>query len=263
MSGMERPVSVLDRVLAILDQFTEGTPYLTLSEVSRGAGLNVTTTHRLLGSLLERGMVRRVDDRKYGLGPRLLSLANNAHGHLQLQQLALPIMRSLRDSTGETVGLHVVNGVERSVIDQVESRESLRRTYTNLGTPIPLNQGAPSKAILAYMPQSVIDTVLRGDLTPATERTLVDKDELREQLTQIVRDGYSLSFAEREPGISSVSVPFFDHSNAIAGSLSVTGPQSRLPLEQLEKFAPVAIDAGRRLSHVLGANLDRAYGTSD
>jgi IclR family acetate operon transcriptional repressor len=85
---MEQPVSMLDRVLAILDQFTDEDPHLTLSEISRGSGLTTTTTHRLLTSLQERELLRRLEDRRYALGPRLLRLASNARSQMDLREIA-------------------------------------------------------------------------------------------------------------------------------------------------------------------------------
>jgi IclR family acetate operon transcriptional repressor len=252
---MDQPVSMLDRILAILDQFTDEHPHLTLSEISRGAGLTTTTTHRLLTSLQERDVLRRLEDRHYALGPRLLRLASNARSQMDLREIASPIMRWLRDCTGETVGLHAVDGLDRVVLSQVESREPLRRTYTDLGTPIPLNQGAPSKAILAFLRDDLREQVIRGPLRAATENTLVESERLRDQLTAIRRQGYALSFGEREPQIASVSVPVFDHLQGVIGSLSVTGPDVRLSRARLEELAPVAVEAGERLSAALGARL--------
>lgn len=250
---MEQPVSMLDRLLAILEQFTDENPHLTPSEISRGAGLTTTTTHRLLNSLQERGLVRRLDNRRYALGPRLRRLASNARSQMDLREIAAPIMHWLRDRTGETVGLHTVDGLDRIVLSQVESREPLRRTYTDLGNPIPLNQGAPSKAILAFLPEDLQEKVVRGPLRPATENTLVEAAKLREELARIRRFGYALSFGERVPRIASVSVPVFDHRQAVIGSLSVTGPDVRLSPTRLEEFTPVAVEAGERLSAALGA----------
>lgn len=250
---MQQPISTLDRVLAILDQFTDEQPHLTLSEIARAAELTTTTTHRLLGSMQERGLVRRLDNRRYALGPRLLRLAHRAHAQTEVREIARPIMRWLRDQTGETVGLHALDGRDRVVLDQVESREPLRRTYTDLGSPIPLNQGAPSKAMLAYLSESLRERVLSDGLGKATERTPVDAAALRAELTAIRSQGYALSFGEREPGISSVSVPVWNHTDTVTGSLSVTGPDSRLTIERLTKLAPLAVKAGRELSAALGS----------
>ena len=250
---MEQPVSMLDRVLAILDQFTDQHPVLTLSEIARGAGLTTTTTHRLLTSLQEHELLRRLEDRRYALGPRLLQLATNARSQMDLREMAAPVMRWLRDRTGETVGLHVLEGLDRVVLSQVESREPLRRTYTDLGTPIPLNQGAPSKAILAFLRDDLQEQVIRGPLRAATENTLIEADELRQELAAVRRQGYALSFGEREPRIASVSVPVYDHLKTAIGSLSVTGPDVRLSRARLEELTPVAVAAGERLSAALGA----------
>ncbi len=70
-----------------------------------------------------------------------------------LKGAALPFMTALRDEVDETVGLHeLLPSGDRVVVDQVESRQELRRHYTDIGIPIPLPHGAPGKAILSSLP---------------------------------------------------------------------------------------------------------------
>jgi DNA-binding IclR family transcriptional regulator len=54
--------------------FTPGRSLLTLSEISRRAGLSPTTAHRLAGELVGWGALERDDDGRY----RLLELAARA-----------------------------------------------------------------------------------------------------------------------------------------------------------------------------------------
>lgn len=141
----------LDRALAILTTFSPVQPYLGVGEIAHRTGLTPSTTHRILMSLLKHQLVMKVDLRgRYGLGPRLLSLASVANETLNIGELARPFMIRLRDETGETVGLHILEANRRIVIDQVQSRETLRRTYTEVGQPLPLHQGAPGKVLLAF-----------------------------------------------------------------------------------------------------------------
>ena len=87
------------------------------------------------------------------LGPLVLQLAHKEVSHNMLRDTAMPKMRQLRDETKETVGLHELSGQhDRITIAQAESPLALRRIYTDLGTRIPLPQGAAGKALLAFLP---------------------------------------------------------------------------------------------------------------
>jgi IclR family acetate operon transcriptional repressor len=163
-------------------------------------------------------------------------------------------MTRLRDETNETVGLHVVDGrFFRVVIDQVESRHSIRRTYTNLGESIPIHQGAPGKAILAHLPTDVQQQILSGPLEAATDNTIVDPDLLKRELESVLDKGFAISLAERVPGVFTIAVPVFDYRESVVASLSVTGPSSRVSKEHLLEFAPHALKAGKDLSLMMGS----------
>jgi DNA-binding IclR family transcriptional regulator len=245
-------VQTLDRAVAILDCFTADRQELGLSEIARSTGLTTSTAHRLLVSLQFHGLVRRVPDRRYTLGPHLLRLARAAHPGVDLQVVALPVMRRLRNATGETVGLHVLSGHCRLVVDQVESREPLRRTYTELEERIPLHQGAPGKVLLAFLPAEEREAVLAGPLEAATPATITDPGLLRTELDKINRQGHAFSFEERVVGIRTVAVPIRNHAGAVRASVSVTGPALRVTPQRLKELAPLSVRAGAEISANLG-----------
>lgn len=70
------PVSIVDRLLLILDLFTDHRSSLTLSEISFLTGLPLSTTSRLLTQMTRSGaLVRAGEHKKYRVGPRLADLA--------------------------------------------------------------------------------------------------------------------------------------------------------------------------------------------
>ena len=244
----------LDRAVAVLEAFTGRRSTLTLSDVAERVGLGTSTTHRLLRSLVAHGLLRRDEASKaYSLGPTVLRLAQAAAGSMDVRELARPVMVRLRDAAGETVGLHLLRDARhRVVVDQVESHQALRRTYTELGEPIPLHQGAPGKVLLAFRPPAEQAALLAGSLEAANPQTIVDADVLRAELDVIRLRGYGFSHGERVSGIHTVAVPVFDHAGAAVASLSVTGPALRMPLERLSALAPGAVAAAAELSALLG-----------
>ncbi|MEX2541335.1 MAG: IclR family transcriptional regulator [Trueperaceae bacterium] len=247
-------VRSLDRAVAILNVFTRERSELGLSAIAHLTGLNTSTTHRLLNSLLAHGLVQQVSgSKRYALGSHILRLAYIASGHVNVRQAALPLMQRLRDASDETVGLHILRADNRRVVvDQAESHKPLRRTYTELGQPIPLHQGAPSKVLLAFLSPEAREAILAGPLEAVTDVTPTDAAELRGELDEIRRRGYALSFGERVHDIHTVAVPVANHTGAVVASLSVTGPAVRMPRERLESIAGLAISAGAELSRQLG-----------
>ncbi|MPZ92812.1 MAG: helix-turn-helix domain-containing protein [Actinobacteria bacterium] len=130
-NGGQKTVQTFDRAVAILDAFTPKRPELGVSEIARITGLSRSTVHRLLATLHRHELVQQIPgSRNYALGPHLLRLAQIAFSNVNLQDVAKVVMTELRDKCDETVGLHTQLGpFTRTVLDQVESRQQLRRTY--------------------------------------------------------------------------------------------------------------------------------------
>lgn len=261
-SAQERRSGVqsIDRAAAILRCFATRRTELTLSEIARAAGLTTSTAHRLLQAMQQNQLVRQTAGRRYGPGPLLVQLVRGGAVTTTLREAALPVMTALRDEVEETVGLHGVRPPgERVVADQVESHHPLRRTYTEIGSPIPLPYGAPGKVICAWLPAAHLDDVLSREIARLTPTTVTDPDVLRAQLDEVRARGYALSFAERTPGIRSVAAPVFDHHGAVVGCLSVSGPEMRMPDERMHVIGARLAEAAWTVSEVLGATRDLVH----
>ncbi|MBO0827808.1 MAG: IclR family transcriptional regulator [Streptosporangiales bacterium] len=247
-------VQSIDRAVALLRCFTPQRPRLGVSALARLTGLSTSTTFRLLAALQANGVVRQVNGPSYELGPLLLQLADTVMSGFDLRETALPVMRALRDATDETVGLHVLlPNLTRSVVDQAESRQPLRRTYTEIGEPIPLHQGAPGKLLLAHLPERDLEEVLSRPHARATPSTPIEPDELRALLPVIRERGYSISLGERVPGIRTVAAAIRDHTGRVMASLSVSGPEIRMPEERLHEIGALTRESAGQISHLLGA----------
>lgn len=252
--GQRKTVQSFDRSVAILDAFTAERTELGVSDIARITELSRSTVHRLLTSLQRHEFVQQVPgSRHYALGPRVLRMAQAASLKVNLQAMSRPIMASLRDRCDETVGLHVSqgNGV-RVVLDQVESRQPLRRTYTEIGQPLPIYQGAPGKVLLAHGPPESQERVVSGVLEAATTRTITDPEKLRSELRRVFKNGYALSLEERVQDTSTLAVPIRDHTGDVIAAISVTGPSTRLSRKRLLSLVPLATEAASDISRSLG-----------
>lgn len=253
-SGRTAGVQSIDRAAAILRSFSEHRAELTLSEIARTTGLTTSTVHRLLGAMHENQLVRQSRERRYAPGPLIVQLVRGGAVATTLRDAALPTMSALRDEIEETVGLHTLLPTdERVVVDQAESHQPLRRTYTELGLPIPLPYGAPGKVLSAWLLPARCDAILQREIPPLTPTTVTEPTVLRSQFAEIRQRGFAMSLAERTPGIRSVAAAFFDHNGAVTGCLSVSGPEMRMPTERMESIGPHVRQAAWAVSEALGA----------
>ena len=74
-------IQSVDRALLLLETIAEAGGEATLTELANRTGLNISTCHHLLATLMQRGFVARGTRRRlYTLGSRILDL-----GHACLQ----------------------------------------------------------------------------------------------------------------------------------------------------------------------------------
>ena len=247
-------VQSIDRAAAILQCFDARRPTLGITEIARATGLSTTTTHRLLVALQANRLIRQTSDRRYGLGPLLVQLARSGAVPTTLRDAALPLMTALRDEIDETVGLHeLLPSGGRAVVDQVESHQQLRRTYTDIGVPIALPHGAPGKAILSVLPTAQQEAWLSRPIDAVTPRTITDPDALREHLAATRTRGWAVSVSERTPGIRAVAAPVFDHTGGVVGALGLSVPEIRMDDARAEELGRRVQETAWQISEALGA----------
>lgn len=129
-------VGVLDKAFVVVDAL-EHEP-LPLSGLVAATGLSRPTAYRLAVALEVHGMVRRDEEGRFCLGPRLTGPS--------LASLARSAMERLRDETGESVQLYVRRGDQRHCVASLESPHGLR-TIVAVGASLPLEVGSAGKVL--------------------------------------------------------------------------------------------------------------------
>lgn len=217
----------------------DGASVRELGEILR---LPRSTAHRLVAALAEIGLIKRGDRAgRYVLGNLIGEVADGPLYRRILLAHCRPAMDALRDTTGETVGLHVLNAGRRVLIDQSESMQEHRWVYSNPLVPMPAHAGAAAKMLLALIAEDDASNLLRREPRRAfTRRTPRNPDLLIEELRKIRMKRYALSMEEVTEGISSIAAPVIEEpiGPLPIAVLSVTGPSVRLSERVLKSFLP-------------------------
>ncbi|WP_426246882.1 IclR family transcriptional regulator [Nocardioides sp. LHG3406-4] len=247
-------VQSIDRAVAILRCFDARHTSLGISEIARMTGLSTSTTHRLLHAMTDNRLLAQAADRRYRPGPLLVQLGRSGAVPSTLKDAAMPFMTALRDEVDETVGLHeLLPSGERVVVDQVESRQELRRHYTDIGTPIALPHGAPGKAILSVLPWARQTQALAVPIASITAQTITDPHRLAAELALARQRGYAGSDSERTPGIRAVAAPVFDHTGTVVGALGLSVPTVRMDDRRADELGRRCVEVAWEVSEALGA----------
>jgi DNA-binding IclR family transcriptional regulator len=252
---------VVDRVLDILEAFEWLGPQLGVSELSRALNLKKATTHRLLASLRRRDIVAQDPlTRRYHLGMRLWQLGMLALNQVDWIDRARPYLRQLRDETGETTHLAILDEGQVLYIDKVESEHSLRMP-SQVGRRLPAHCTGVGKALLAYLtPSALAEVIERHGLASFTPATITERHLLVSELAAVRERGYAVDDEEIEPGLRCIAAAIRGHSGEVTAAISIAGPSSRVRREELDRYADRVVAAARQVSSALGAPSARANG---
>jgi DNA-binding IclR family transcriptional regulator len=240
------------RVIDVLLLFTDGPDELGVSGIAREAGLSKAVVHRILQTLLARGMVT-LDQRTrlYRLGPTAAALGARALRELDLRAAAAKTLRRLQEETGETVTLTAPVPGGRVYVDQIVSTHEVKMTV-EIGRRFPLHAGSSGKCMLAFLPEAQREEILAGALAALTDSTPTDPEALRAELRSIRELQYSSSQGERQADAGSVASPVFGLDGDVLGAVSVCGPRSRFTADFVHASAPRVVEAARDISTALG-----------
>lgn len=252
MAEREVSVKVLERMFMILDCFSIESPLLSISDIHQRTGLNKSTIYRILASLCNHGyMMQDEASQQYRLGFKFFDLGAVFLNQLDIRRIAIPIMRELREKTGETVNLNVEDKGERVCIELLESPHEIRN-FVQIGQRNELYLGASGKVLLAFMD----DEEKKAGVFEAAAKHGVDLRRLREDLTLIRKQGYCVSWGERAAGSWAVSAPVYDQRGKVIAGLTVSGPQMRMTQERLPGIVRVVVEGAQTLSERMGYSVN-------
>jgi DNA-binding IclR family transcriptional regulator len=236
-------VQSLDRAFSLIEHLADGGGSLTLSELGARSGLPMPTIHRLMRSLVNQGYVRQEPSRRYAMGPRMIRLGESASR--MLGAWAAPRLQTLVHRFGETTNMAMLDGDSAVYVAQVPSPQSMRM-FTEVGRSVMLHSTGVGKAILGMLSDAEVSAVMaRTGMPSRTEHTLTAVQPLLEALATVREVGYAIDDAEQELGVRCVAVPI--HGLPFKAALSVSGPNSRITLEQIPVMAPVMQATARSL----------------
>lgn len=239
-------VRAVDRAIAILQSFTSENPTMSVIDIQKRVGLSRPTLYRLLHTLSQRGLIQAEGDpQRFRLAHGVMSLAHVWLKALDAVQLARPIVEGLRDVTGETAALFKLQEDRGICILECESRHVLSISR-GIGDSLSISQGATGKAMLAFMEKDRQTEFLNRMPRDA------HRASLEQALAIAKRKGFTTSRSEIILGAVAVAAPFFDHRGAVVGAVGLYGPNVRVTDDHQEEFANLVVEAGRKISRLLG-----------
>jgi DNA-binding IclR family transcriptional regulator len=209
-------------------------PALRLSELAVASGLNKVTALRIIETLIEEGFVRRLaNGRHYELGAEALALAA-ARRPNNLRELARPSLVRLAELSEDTVLLSVRSGAEAVCIERQLGAFPIRANYLDIGSRRPLGVGAGSMALLAWLPDREIETLLEivAPRLPAFSR--LEPADIRAEISHAREHGYVIVLDKVIERMGAVGMPLRGPAGEVVGAISIAALSERIRERQIQ-----------------------------
>ncbi|WP_030875874.1 IclR family transcriptional regulator [Streptomyces sp. NRRL S-1868] len=237
---------MLEKAVVLLECFPPTGGPFRLTELAERAGFAKSTTSRLVGSLVDLGLLERGEN-GYRLGGKLFELGSLVPRRHDLREAALPFLQDLFEATRATVHLGVREGHEVVYVERMHGHDSLALP-SRIGGSLPLTCTGVGKALLAFASAELVEEVLAAPLPQLTPHSLTDPMRLRTAIEQAQVSGLAYEEQEAVEGVSCIAAPVFGAGGRAVAALSVAVPRASCHPARL---APAVRTAALGLSRTL------------
>jgi DNA-binding IclR family transcriptional regulator len=242
----------LERGLQMLAQFTRQSPLLSGAELSKRMGLPRASVFRMIYTLEQAGLLERAQDGvNYRLGIGVLRLGFELLSSMDITELGRPIIDALRDDTGYSSHLVVLDGQEVVFVAKAPGRQALFHSI-QLGARLPAHATVLGRILLGdHDLHALAELFPTEPLKAYTDKTPTTRKGLFELIQADRNKGYGLSMGGFETGISTIAAPVFRANHHIAAAISITVPSSQIEAQAIAPLVEHVQRAAQALSNRL------------
>ncbi|NLX61607.1 MAG: IclR family transcriptional regulator [Tissierellia bacterium] len=248
----KKTIGSVIKAIEVIEFIAKSENEVGATEISRGLNYGVSATYHLLNTLKECNIIEQNKrTKKFKLGLKLWQLGLLAYEQNKLSDILQPYLKKLKELTGETANLTIMDNYQIVYIAQEES-DRLVKMFTKKGATAPLHCTAAGKVLLAFKDEEVRNSIIdKIELTKYTENTIVNKEDLNAELEKIRKNGYGFDNEEKELGVSCIGAPVFDLNDEAIACITISGPTSRFTEENKEKWVKDVVRISKEATNTL------------
>jgi len=246
-------ISKVDAVITALERDGE----MSAAELADVLGEPLSSTYRMLQSLTGVGWVDRSPRRgRYRLGLSMMTIGGLVEDSLDIREVARPSLQTLLHQTNSTSYLCVPRDSRAVCVERLEGH-AVRSLAMQLGSSLPMYAGAAPLALLAFLPESERELVLRTGSELPGDPPRPTPAELETAIAAVSKRGYSISDGDVTAGIAALGAPVFNHRHELVASISVSGVRAQILGSRLRHNSALIVNAAHEVSSALGDEASR------
>lgn len=251
---MDRQAKVksLSKAMDILDLLSQSDGGFSLSEISVRLGFPKSTTHALLSTMRDRGLIAQLPSGVYTLGLKLFEYGAAVSRGFDITKVSRPYLERLSSVTGSTAVITMLSLDTAVSFDYARSQAGVQ-IMPEIGSRLPLHATSQGKLLLSSMSELKVRSILKKTGMPSyTPHTVASPEELFHSLEKIGSQGFSVEDGEYKIGLRSVSAPVYDSTGGLKYALTTVGFFRRKDSEEFLQAIEQTKKEALRLSQALG-----------
>jgi DNA-binding IclR family transcriptional regulator len=236
--AVQPKVNSVAKALRILESFSPEQTELSLTQLSRKLTMPKSTLLNMIRTLEAGGYLFKANNsQNYRLGFKLMELSYNAKISMPVVQYAMPFMEELLIHTGKIIYLTThVNGRVLYLECLYPTKRAI--TYSVYGKTLPMHCTGCGKAMLAYMSEENVDTIIaKWGLPRITPNTITNVSKLKRALAKYRELGYAIDNSEEGHNVRCIAMPIRSSDGNVAGALSISGPALTMTDDKFPDYA--------------------------
>lgn len=250
------------KVLSVLSLFTVGRNVWSPERAARQLDVSLATSYRYFNTLVECGMLERLQRNQYVLGPAIVELDKQVRAADPVLAISRPIMVRLLKRVRQPATVLLCRYFREQVmcIHEESNHPDEPVSSYERGARRPLFRGSTSKVILAHLPGRALSDLWQSHRREIVAAGLGDSfDAFKAGLQLIRKDGVRVSIGEVDPGRIGISAPLFDPHGRIMGSLSIVLMSPHASEAAIARLRTAVINAAREIERMRDARGGRAH----
>ncbi|WP_261770937.1 IclR family transcriptional regulator [Rhodococcoides corynebacterioides] len=242
-------IASVSRAFTVMTMIADSAAPLSAKDLAAAVGTPLPTMYHMINTLLAENVLLRNGIGGYRLGPRLGILSDAYLEQGEPVALLETPLKEMAATTGETAYISAWRNGNIEVVATAEGHHAVRVMQLQRGAHGHAHARASGKLLLAYARPGLREQYLREHALDAlTEHTIIDADELKDDLEKVRNRGYATDLEEFTADVSCLAVPVLINGRIIA-AFTISSPTSRFERRREEMIA-VALrtaDDARRL----------------
>jgi DNA-binding IclR family transcriptional regulator len=241
------------KALDIVEVLLQAPGPLSAREIAEQSGVNRTTAHRLLNTLILHGWVERHAEGGYQLSVKFLALAHVSSQIRGFFEEIRPALIPLSELSRETVHVGVLDGFDIVHVDKIESLEHVG-VSSRIGARGVAHRTGLGKALLAASPDAIVAAYVEQGRRRTSPFTVADAEAVWEDVRRTRERGYSIDDEEDSVGVRCLGAAVCGAGGKPLFAISLTGPSPRFTREVCERLSPTLLAITGQLSRRFGGN---------